>query len=653
MVTLAGTAPATAKGNDGKFDRHLRERLAKTSDADPTPESVILTVRPGARRGLVQRLRAMGATVNEDFTIIDASSAKLPARVLRQLADDKDVLAISTDAELKADGVTSPVSGAPANSPYSLRSTLGLEAATSGTATFQQGANGYTGTVDGGVNGSSTKTNYATATSIKVEMNRGLLLRFDNLFGSGVNQIPTGATITSASLQVTLVPDGSAKGPAGLHRMLVTWNDTATWNSMTTSGAGIQRDNVEASAVADASITSTNTTGTRTFSGSNVTATVQAWASGQPNYGWVLWHPDDDGWTVRTAQDGTRANRPLLTVTYQVPRNTTALTGSGVTVAVIDSGLLQDGGGTARIKTTRDFTGGANNPSATTAADAYGHGMHVAGLIGDDQAENKGAAPGVSYVSLRVLNNQGIGATSNVIKALQWAVANRSTYGIDVINLSLGHPIYEPAATDPLVQAVEAAARAGIAVVVSAGNIGTNPFTGEIGYGGITSPGNAPSAITVGAARTFDTTTRTDDTVAEYSSRGPSWYDAYAKPDIIAPGHRLLGPAVNTQTLYSLFPSLRGPTVNGRASLVLSGTSMATAVVSGTVALMIEGARAQFGVEPTPNALKAMLQHTAFPMSDAGGHAYDVLTQGAGGLNAIGAVTLAQALDPRVAAGQS
>ena len=114
-----------------------------------------------------------------------------------------------------------------------------------------------------------------------------------------------------------------------------------------------------------------------------------------------------------------------------------------------------------------------------------------------------------------------------MIAAIEWAVANRAAYNIKVINLSLGHPILEPAATDPLVQAVEAAVRAGIVVVASAGNIGINPATGLPGYAGITSPGNAPSAITVGAVRTQGTVPRGDDEVAAYSSRGATWYDGY------------------------------------------------------------------------------------------------------------------------------
>ena len=96
-----------------------------------------------------------------------------------------------------------------------------------------------------------------------------------------------------------------------------------------------------------------------------------------------------------------------------------------------------------------------------------------------------GVAPNARLIGLRVLDNSGSGSTSDVIAAVEFATANKAALGIDVINLSLGHPPYESAATDPLVQAVEAASRAGIVVVVSAGNVGVNPQTGQVGYGGI------------------------------------------------------------------------------------------------------------------------------------------------------------------------
>src|SRR4030095_12493844 len=109
-------------------------------------------------------------------------------------------------------------------------------------------------------------------------------------------------------------------------------------------------------------------------------------------------------------------------------------------------------------------------------------------------------------------------------KALEYVTANKARLGVQIVNLSLGHPIFAPASDDPLVAAVERATDAGLIVVASAGNFGINQKTGQPGYTGITSPGNAPSALTVGATDTKNTTTRADDAVAPYSSRGPSWF---------------------------------------------------------------------------------------------------------------------------------
>src|SRR4030095_3846671 len=99
-----------------------------------------------------------------------------------------------------------------------------------------------------------------------------------------------------------------------------------------------------------------------------------------------------------------------------------------------------------------------------------------------------GVAPNARLIGLKVLNSQGRGTTDDVVRAIEFAVTNKAVLGIDVLNLSLGHPIFEPAATDPLGQAVEHATRAGIAVVVSAGNFGMSSTSGQTGYAGIASP---------------------------------------------------------------------------------------------------------------------------------------------------------------------
>ena len=201
----------------------------------------------------------------------------------------------------------------------------------------------------------------------------------------------------------------------------------------------------------------------------------------------------------------------------------------------------------------------------------------------------RGIAPKARIYSFKVLDASGAGYTSAVIKALEFITANKDRLKIHIVNLSLGHPVLEPAETDPLVMAVEAASREGLIVVASAGNYGRNPETGEIGYAGITSPGNAPSAITVGAYDTHNTISREDDSIPGYSSRGPTWYDGLAKPDLVAPGHAIVAPAAPESALFREYPQRRVLDKDGKPRYFrLSGTSMAAAVTSGTIALMLE-----------------------------------------------------------------
>ncbi len=281
--------------------------------------------------------------------------------------------------------------------------------------------------------------------------------------------------------------------------------------------------------------------------------------------------------------------------------------------------------------------------------DPYGHGTHIAGTIGGGASEVPGIAKEVKLISLRVLDENGEGSTSNVIKALQWAIANRVSKSIDIINLSLGHPIYEPAATDPLVQAVEAAVRAGIVVVVSAGNVGRNPVTGEAGYGGIASPGNAPSAITVGAVRTQNTTGAPTTWWRSIPRAGRRGTTRSPSPTCWRPVTVSWRPRTPRRSSTSEYPTLQGPNYHRgyKQYLYLSGTSMAAAVTSGTVALLMESSQQKFGVKPSPNTVKAMLMQSAFTMADANGAQYDILTQGAGALNGGGLLALGGAIDPR------
>ena len=187
-------------------------------------------------------------------------------------------------------------------------------------------------------------------------------------------------------------------------------------------------------------------------------------------------------------------------------------------------------------------------PGDSTTADAYGHGTHVAGLVGGNGDDSsgwassyviRGLAPNVKLINLRVLDGNGNGSDSGVIAAIQKAISLKSKYNIRVINLSLGRPVASSYTIDPLCQAVESAWKAGIVVVVAAGNQGRNNSAGTNGYGTITAPGNDPYVITVGAMNTEGTLGRADDKMTTYSSKGPTLFDHVVKPDLVAPGNRM------------------------------------------------------------------------------------------------------------------
>ncbi|MBI4888942.1 MAG: S8 family serine peptidase, partial [Acidobacteria bacterium] len=245
-----------------------------------------------------------------------------------------------------------------------------------------------------------------------------------------------------------------------------------------------------------------------------------------------------------------------------------------------------------------------------------------------------GVAPEAALIGLKVLDADGQGYISDVIAAIDYAIAIRDAYNIRVINLSVASGVFESYATDPLTLAARRAVEAGIVVVAAAGNLGTNG-RGATQYGGITSPGNAPWVLTVGAASHEGTRPRSNDTLARFSSRGPTWIDFEAKPDLVAPGVGTESLSDPHSTLYSLYSDYL---LDGTRStpykpyLSLTGTSMAAPVVAGTVALMLEA-----NPDLTPNAVKAILEYTA-EVRD--GESF--LAQGAGLLNTLGAVRMAR-----------
>jgi serine protease AprX len=311
--------------------------------------------------------------------------------------------------------------------------------------------------------------------------------------------------------------------------------------------------------------------------------------------------------------------------------------GTGVGVAVIDSGVTPwhddlSGGPSQRVLQFVDFVGGQS-----ASYDDFGHGTHVAGVVAGNGFDSNGArtgmAPGSHLMVLKVLDGTGAGHVSDVIAALDYVVANKAAFNIRVVNLSIAAAVNESYNTDPLALATRRAVDAGLVVVSAAGNVG-RAADGRALYRSVMAPGNAPWVLTVGASSHMGTIDRADDTVAAFSAHGPTAVDYTAKPDLVAPGvgiESLSDPASAFYTTKSAY--LLNGTVSTSYSpyLSLSGTSTSAPVVSGTVALML-----QANPSLTPNQVKAILQYTAqvYP-------GYDTLTQGAGFLNAKGAVELA------------
>lgn len=300
--------------------------------------------------------------------------------------------------------------------------------------------------------------------------------------------------------------------------------------------------------------------------------------------------------------------------------------GQGVVVAVVDSGISTSHPALAK-KVIANVSLVSGDPSTD---DAFGHGTHVAGIIaGLGSAASRvtplytgGIAPGAQLVNVRVLGPDGVGLTSDVIAGIEWVIANRAKYNIRVVNLSLGHPVNEPSVTDPLCEAVARAVGAGIVVVASAGNSGVSADGRPI-LGGIMSPGNSPYAITVGAVNTQGTVKRGDDRIATYSSRGPTRFEFGVKPDLAAPGNKIISLEANGSYLSRNYPFLHKAGSGINTYMQLSGTSMAAPMVSGSVALLLQG-----NSKLIPSQIKLALQTGATYMPDAG-----LMGAGAGSAN--------------------
>jgi serine protease AprX len=277
-----------------------------------------------------------------------------------------------------------------------------------------------------------------------------------------------------------------------------------------------------------------------------------------------------------------------------------AADGTGVDVALIDSGVVPVGGLAVpgRVVHGPDFSSERRSRRLATL-DTFGHGTHLAGLIAgrDPVTGFAGVAPGARLVSVKIAGSDGETSLARVLAALEWVHRNRKANGLDirVVNLSLGVEDRGDYRTDVLAWAVEQLWHDGMAVVAAAGNNGSDADRLDI-------PAADPFVIAAGATDTRDTADAADDRVADFSSRSP-----FRAPDVVAPGTSMVSLRVPGSALDEEYQGARVGTRYFRGS----GTSQAAAVVTGLAARLLSARP-----ELTPDQLKALLVNGAVDLPD-------------------------------------
>jgi serine protease AprX len=329
---------------------------------------------------------------------------------------------------------------------------------------------------------------------------------------------------------------------------------------------------------------------------------------------------------VPVSAQGKFTGTPGLPAAFPQQSGATALwakndTGSGINVAVLDTGIQALPDFTGRLAGGVDLTGGGN-----PFYDAYGHGTFVAGLIAGNGASSggqyTGEAPGAGLVSVKVAGSTGQTDLATVIEGVDWTIEHASALNIRILNMSLGFQPFESTTLNPLDQVVQQAWNAGIVVVASAGNAG--PFNGTI-----LSPGDDPLVITVGSVDDQGQANPADDLMSAFSSVGPTNPDGWAKPDLVTSGRSIVSLRVPGSTVDVANPNAEV----GSSNFEGTGTSFSAAIAAGAAALILSAHRTL-----RPNAVKASMLWSASP-----GPVGNPFVDGHGVLNAAAAVQISPA----------
>lgn len=553
--------------------------LVEMAGQQPDQQVRVIVQKTGEASKVEQDVASLGGQVVRDLSIINAFSAEMTAEAAVKLARSESVRWVSLDA---------PVQQAAASNKFH----------TWGTVTGKLVKNGFTNPANilslvgpngtyasgGAVKGSVTgfQPEYVPGQIItKVEVALKLYLS-TTLTSTEAPKITAYAKSKSGSM-VTISPTG-INACVGVAKACLTYVDitasrTWLWDDFTTLEIGIDQ-----SLLGRGKTIYYDAVGLRITTADGADSTTPL--------------------SMTTSADTTAINASNMTNVFpKVVRATDVWNtapyyqGSGVTVAVVDSGNFKSSGVGSRMLGLVSF-----NSSEHTATDKYGHGTHVTGIIADDGSysggQYMGVAPKVNILGLRVSDDNGMSYESDVVAALQWVYNNKAAYNIKVVNLSLNSSIYQSYHTSPLAAACEILWFNSVVVVVSAGNNGTSTLY---------PPANDPFVITVGATDDKNTVDLADDLVTTFSAYGVD-ETGRVKPDLVAPGKNLIAflPDVNALTISQQHPENQVNSYYFR----MSGTSMAAPVVSGAVALLLQKAQ-ETGVPLTPDQVKFRLMATA------------------------------------------
>lgn len=260
-------------------------------------------------------------------------------------------------------------------------------------------------------------------------------------------------------------------------------------------------------------------------------------------------------------------------------------TGRGIGIAVLDTGTYPHPDFGRRLVVFKDVLSGRRAPY-----DDNSHGTHVMGVLGGDGASSEGlyagVAPECNLIGIKVLDSRGNGSVSNLLRGLNWLRENKKRYGIRIVNISVGSvPRRETGEQSALIKGVEETWADGLVVVVAAGNEGPSAHS-------VTTPGISRKVITVGSSDDHHAVEVCGASMIHYSGRGPTG-GCICKPDIVAPGASVVSCNAANRRSCRLYG-------------VKSGTSMATPVVSGALALLL-----QKEPDMTPKEVKLRLMKRA------------------------------------------